>query len=275
MRLMLIVDCPAFDPRFAGFRRDELLSCLRRNSECGIFDEIVLLNEVDVPSDVLASMGRRNVTLVHTGKRLTYASAFEFAHERAKPTAATTSAAAADAAPAGDFRLRAVLANADIAFDHESCSLLRSAAIPENTVLACSRYNQEAGSVRSIIHHNQTSSQDAWVFDVPSPLLAKSKVGDIALGIIGCDNAVAGAMISAGMRLVNTSRYMVMFHVHASNVRKRKMRIKRSDDMPYGRSILLDKRAAAEMFGESAVRHPDYVDAPVAAPSQPADASAL
>ena len=242
-KVVLLMDCPASLPTFEGLRRREFEECLERNALCGVFDEVVLLNEHELKGELPAK-----VRQIVTGRRLTYADAFEFAHSEG---------------PA-----RFVLSNADIAFDHPSCMRIRSAVIPENMILACSRYNQTKGCKMAQIHHNQTSSQDAWIFDAPNERLrAIVFPRPIQIGMIGCDNAIAGRLIASGFSLVNTSRYTAIAHVHSSAVRTRKHRIVRDADTPYGRSLPASRAQAAMLFGSGVSSLPSSIEFPRAAPS--------
>jgi hypothetical protein len=256
---VLLVDCPAELPAFRGHRRAELVSCMQRNIDSGIFDRIVLLNEIPFDTDCVRETEFTKLIHIHTNKRLNYEDAFRylnnFATEQKK-------------------KVRCVLSNADIAFDHPSFHHIRRARLGGSTVLASSRFNQEAGSTRASLHHNQRSSQDVWIFDAPNDMIAAvSFPREIQLGLIGCDNAIAGLLVKHGLHLVNTCRYMAAVHVHASGVRTRKHRIKIQTDTTYARSYPATAEQLLALGLDAVAALPAAIECPIAAPA-PASASA-
>jgi len=107
---------------------------------------------------------------------------------------------------------RAVVANADIYFDH---TLGRLDGADLAGKLAClSRWDVlEDGELRFFDH---ASSQDAWIFEAPIPAIAC----DFHLGLLGCDNRLAWEAQAAGLALFNPGRSVRACHLHRSLVRR-------------------------------------------------------
>lgn len=101
-----------------------------------------------------------------------------------------------------------IIANGDIFFD--SHSKLRP---PERgEAFALSRWNVLPDN--TLAHYESKFSQDAWIFRgrlaIDAPWL---------LGIPGCDNAFAAALVSAGLSVKNPSLTIKAKHVHQSSFR--------------------------------------------------------
>ena len=109
-----------------------------------------------------------------------------------------------------------VIANSDIAFDVTRG--LRSAVHP--TRLTClTRWEDDSGP-RFIGHQFDdaffSGSQDAWAF-----VAGTVPIDDIAvpMGTVGCDQVIAGAAASKGIRVSNPSLTIRTRHVHATKER--------------------------------------------------------
>ena len=110
-----------------------------------------------------------------------------------------------------------VLANADIMFD-ETARLLPFAVKPKRLV-TLTRWENDA-TPRMIGQYKDerfySGSQDVWAF-VGGDLVG---IGDrMALGYVGCDQAIAGEAMLAGYAVVNPALSIKTRHVHADGQR--------------------------------------------------------
>jgi hypothetical protein len=183
------------DPAVA--RMQELVTCLERNLANKLISEVHLFLEVAGDLDRLAAayplLRHPKLRLVPHGRRSTYRELFDHANRNL----------------AGR---RAIVANADIYFDH---TLARLDAVDLAGKLAClSRWDVLAdGSARFFDH---PSSQDAWIFQAPIPPMSC----DFHMGLLGCDNRLAWEAQAAGLVVFNPSRSVRIYHLHRSQVRR-------------------------------------------------------
>ena len=181
----------------APARMQEYLACLERNARHECIDEIHVFVEQAGDADGLvgAYPGLRHpkVRLVPHGRRTTYRALLDHANRHL----------------AGR---RAIIANADIHFDH---TLARLDEVDLAGRMAClSRWDVLDDG--SLLFFEHPSSQDAWIFDVPTPPIAC----DFHLGVLGCDNRFAWEAQAAGLAVFNPARSVHACHVHRSQVRR-------------------------------------------------------
>lgn len=111
-----------------------------------------------------------------------------------------------------------VLANADIQFDYTA--RLLPGVVREKTLVALTRWETDA-TPRMIGQYRDerffSGSQDVWAF-IGGELVG---VGDrMALGYIGCDQAICGEAMQAGYAVVNPALSIKTFHHHAVDARE-------------------------------------------------------
>lgn len=177
-------------------RTQEFITCLERNLANAHIAAVHVFLEQAAPGRQLAGhpvLGHPRLRLVPHGRRTTYRELFDHAN----------------AELAGR---RAIIANADIYFDH---TLARLDGVELAGRLAClSRWDVLGdGSLRLFDH---PSSQDAWIFAAPVPPIAC----DFHLGLLGCDNRLAWEAQAAGLAVFNPGRSVRACHLHRSLVRR-------------------------------------------------------
>ena len=105
-----------------------------------------------------------------------------------------------------------ILCNTDIFFNRKNIEEYCN-DMPESHCYALSR--ADINSFGDYELFDRPDSQDAWIFKgAPKPIHA-----DFCLGIPGCDNRFAYELQQAGYTVLNRSRSIHAYHVHASNVR--------------------------------------------------------
>jgi hypothetical protein len=181
----------------APARMQEYLACLERNAAHERIDEIHVFVEQAGDAGALAVaypiLRHPKVRVFAHGRRTTYHEWLDHANR----------------ALAGR---RAIVANADIHFDH---TLARLDDVDLAGRIAClSRWDVlDDGSLQFFDH---PSSQDAWIFQVPTPRIAC----DFPLGLLGCDNRFAWEAQAAGLVVFNPARSVHACHLHRSQVRR-------------------------------------------------------
>ena len=181
----------------APARMQEFLTCLERNLANPHISEVRAFLEEGGGSEryvaTYAVLRHPKLQLVDHGRRTTYRELFDHANRHLTGR-------------------RAIIANADIYFDH---TLARLNAVRLDGRLAClSRWEVlEDGSAHLFEH---PSSQDAWIFQVPVPAIAC----DFHLGLLGCDNRLAWEAQAAGLTVFNPGRSVRACHLHRSFVRR-------------------------------------------------------
>lgn len=104
-----------------------------------------------------------------------------------------------------------VIANNDIYFD-DTLKHLKSLQIKKGDFLALTRRESNGELFRAEIG----DSQDVWIFyGKPKVLLSC----DFYLGVPGCDNLIAYKFHEAGYRVLNPSKVINCWHLHASQER--------------------------------------------------------
>jgi hypothetical protein len=117
---------------------------------------------------------------------------------------------ASDSMPEGDI---VVIANTDIVISQQSLDQI-DLHLRSNQVYCLSRW--EEASNKGIHLWDVEYGQDAWVFrGPPKPDIG----GDYWFGVPGCDNRFAHELDAAGYEVLNPSRDIRTYHIHASNKR--------------------------------------------------------
>lgn len=181
----------------APARTQEFITCLERNVANECIDEVHVFLEQPGDGARLAAahavLAHPKVRLVAHGRQMTYRVLFDHANRNL----------------AGR---RAIIANADIYFDH---TLARLDDVDLAGRLAClSRW--EVLDDGNLLFFDHPSSQDAWIFAAPAPPMAC----DFHLGLLGCDNRLAWEAQAAGLAVFNPGRSVRACHLHRSLVRR-------------------------------------------------------
>ena len=178
------------DPR----RRGELLECIKRNVANDWIDEVrVFIEDATAPETISSSADQHKLTLIPSGRRVTFRFLFDYANENLKGQAV-------------------VVANADIFFDE---SLRRLNGYDLNGKLLClSRWDVRANG--STVFFEHPSSQDAWIFQAPIPDMDC----DFHLGLPACDNRLAWEAEHAGLEVSNPGRTLHANHLHVTGIHR-------------------------------------------------------
>ena len=172
-------------------RQRELDTCLGRNLDNALIDEVHLLTEE--PLDLSAFPGSDKAQQRVIAERLTFARAFAYANEYD---------------PQG--RRQWILANADICFDASLAAL--SGVSLDGVIFALTRHDiQPDGSLAMVVAEFAHGAQDAWVFKTPIP--CARLFSNFALGVPGCDNRIAYELIAAGYKVLNPSLTIFANHL--------------------------------------------------------------
>lgn len=185
-----------------GARRYEIDACLQKNLECGIIDQVVLLNEKPI-----APKSPKILEKV-IGERLTYARVVRWICEEAPEDAIVA------------------FANADIFLDEESWRLLWSTDLDTQAkFLALLRWDvtdTTAAAVKAAkLFGPRADSQDTWVVSAKA---VKAVAWDWAalkfpFGQGGCDNAITIEMLKKRFVVANPALTLRTYHYHESAVR--------------------------------------------------------
>lgn len=172
-------------------RNNEILECLKKNSESGLFAKIIVFCEKKF-IDGIKSI--ENIEII-ISDRLTYKYAFEYANYNFKDGTVI------------------VFANNDIYFDN---SLLKINNVNMTSkCFALLRYEVlEDNSIK--IHGPVSWSQDAWILQTPIKVPDKS---DFFFGYPGCDNAILYLLKNEGYIVTNPCYDIITYHLHLSQFR--------------------------------------------------------
>jgi FkbM family methyltransferase len=173
-------------------RRAELRECLRRNAENEFIELVVVFNEDTHPPEIDSVLSLPKIKLVQHDRRVTFKDLFDYANLQLNGT-------------------RAIIANADIFFDHTLARLNGYSLLGK--LLCLSRWDVQPDGSANFFEH--PSSQDAWIFETP---IAEFKC-DFQMGMLGCDNRLAWEADHAGLELSNPGRTVRANHLHVSLVR--------------------------------------------------------
>ena len=174
----------------------ELLECVRRNHESGLFERIVLWVQEPVdPVELVLShpfLADRAIRLIIHERRLTYRNLFEYSNHHLTGR-------------------RVAIANTDIFFD-ETLELLNNHDL-SGKLLCLSRWDVQVKGTIALFDH--PSSQDAWIFQAPIQEFST----DFHMGVPGCDNRLAFEARNAGLEVFNPAKSVRACHLHLSGVR--------------------------------------------------------
>ena len=175
------------------YRKNEIIQCLINNNDNKYIKRIYLLNDKIYPLDFLQDESKIIQIVVDDDnkKRLGFDYAFSFINSTL-------------------IGQKCILANSDIFFDN-SLSHLENFNL-NNYFLTLSRYEDT----------NKTQlasawSQDAWIFT--SPCRIDKNLCKFKFGTLGCDSKLNYLAYKENYNIVNPSKTIFSFHLHASNIR--------------------------------------------------------
>ena len=175
------------------YRNNEIIQCLINNNNNKHIKRIYLLNDKIYPLDFLQDDSKIIQIIVDNDnkKRLGFDYAFSFINSTL-------------------IGQKCILANSDIFFDN-SLSNLEHFNL-NNYFLSLSRYEDINKTQLS-----QAWSQDTWIFN--SPCRIDKNLCKFKFGTLGCDSKLNYLAYKENYNIVNPSKTIFSFHLHASNVR--------------------------------------------------------
>ena len=179
-------------------RYSELLDCLERNLENPEIECVHAFQEddgVNYPSERhIAALRHPKIKVIEVGHRMTYEEYFKYANINLQGKCC-------------------MMANSDIYFDNTLSKI--KPELLKKYFFACSRSHVRAD--KSVEFDPQAScAQDAWFFCPPVKIPTDCK---FHFGLPGCDNKIVYLMATqSGLKVVNPSRTIHLFHHHASNI---------------------------------------------------------
>jgi hypothetical protein len=179
-------------------RYAELLDCLERNLANPEIECVHAFAEdsgVCYPNERhVALLKHPKAKLIEVGHRMTYREYFQYANARLRDQCC-------------------VMANSDIYFDSSLAKI--KPELLSKYFFACSRSHVRAdGTVE--FDPQASCAQDAWFFRPPVKIPTDC---DFHFGLPGCDNKIVYLMATqSGLKVVNPSRTIALFHHHASNI---------------------------------------------------------
>ena len=176
-------------------RGDELLYCLDRNLEAGVFARITLLIDDETPPPRVDS----RLNIIRLDHRPTYLDWIR----------------ASNHVCPGHI---SVFSNSDIYFDDTVALFFEIFSADPHAVIALSRFDKSDGS--TIPHPNPHFSQDTWAF-IPTAnddRFLKANF-DVPVGVPRCDNKIAYLFSVHGCCVYNPFPFVKSVHVHESQHR--------------------------------------------------------
>jgi len=175
-------------------RAQELALCLAHNIRNPQVAKIyVFAEDAEIYAQGRFALQHSKVTVINHGRRIRYMDLFDWANQNLPG-------------------VNVVIANADIYFD-ASLALLSSIDLHDK-LLCLSRWDVHADGTAHLFEY--AYSQDAWIFRTP----IRHIQCDFNLGVPGCDNRLAWEAQEAGLKVVNPSRSIRIYHLHGSGLRR-------------------------------------------------------
>lgn len=173
-------------------RQEEIDRCLQKNIQLDLIKRIYLL--IEDPELIINLNNKfdcKKIRFILIKGRPIYNTFFELMRKYSKPEEWNA------------------IANSDIYFDD---TLFFLDKYKSNQCLALTRWEVKESRIEFL---NRWDSQDVWIVK-GKPLYVD---GDFELGRAGCDNAIAERFYRVGYDVINPSRTIKTYHVHASNHR--------------------------------------------------------
>jgi len=168
-----------------NYRKEELLSCLKKNISNKAISKLIVFNE----GDSIAHLAPSKIEEVLIDKRPTYQDFKNYINANSNQD---------------DIH---IIANTDIYFD-KNIKVLQHINL-KDTCLALSRWDT-ADTIKPKLY-NRNDSQDVWIFKGPVKQQLKA---DFPLGVPRCDNRLMYQLQEAGYKVLNPAFSIKAFHIH-------------------------------------------------------------
>ncbi len=187
-------------------RYNEIMFCLKKNINLGLFDKIYLINE-KIYSQREMGLNEEEYSkvqqLIYKRERMTYKHAFSLVNEQ-KITGYI------------------VISNSDIFFDKTLKNIYKTSLYRERSFYTQLRYeydgNQKLETCK--LFGPRADSQDVWIYHTnhkPSDRLIQSS--NFMLGKRGCDNSIVYHLVLDGYMLYNHPQSIRCYHFHTTQLR--------------------------------------------------------
>ena len=168
-----------------NYRKEELLTCLKKNILNKAISKIIVFNE----GDSIAHIAPGKIEEVFIDKRPIYQDFINHINTNSSPS---------------DIQ---IIANTDIYFD-TNIEVLQHINL-KDTCLALSRWDT-TNTIKPKLY-NRKDSQDVWIFKGPTKQRLKA---DFPLGVPRCDNRLMYQLQEVGYKVLNPAFSIKSFHVH-------------------------------------------------------------
>ena len=168
-----------------NYRKEELLTCLKKNILNKAISKIIVFNE----GDSIAHIAPSKIEEVFIDKRPTYKDFINHINTNSSPS---------------DIQ---IIANTDIYFD-TNIEVLQHINL-KDTCLALSRWDT-TNTIKPKLY-NRKDSQDVWIFKGPTKQRLKA---DFPLGVPRCDNRLMYQLQEVGYKVLNPAFSIKAFHMH-------------------------------------------------------------
>lgn len=194
-------------------RKNEIISCLRRNLQLNEITKIYLLNEKiysdkELGIDDLLIENKQKIEQILINKRMTYKDALLFIHYMIKN------------GNTGYF----IIVNSDIFFDNSLKNLQITSLSREKSIYTILRfeYNEKYKDdlKQSKLLGPTKTSQDTWIIHSNfCPSKNEIEQCNFNLGLPGCDNVIAYLFFDFGYKIYNEPYVIKTYHFHSSKIR--------------------------------------------------------
>ena len=168
-----------------NYRKEELLTCLKKNILNKAISKIIVFNE----GDSIAHLAPSKIQELFINKRPTYKDFINYINTNSNQD---------------DIH---IIANTDIYFD-KNIEVLKHINL-KDTCLALSRWDTADTIKPKLYNHND--SQDVWIFKGPVKQQLKA---NFPLGVPRCDNRLMYQLQEAGYKVLNPAFSIKSFHIH-------------------------------------------------------------
>ncbi len=176
-------------------RQEELIYCLKKNTQCDEIEKIVLI----IDDDHIPEVESNKIEIVKIAARPTYIDWVKLTEQKCQNQIS-------------------ILANTDIYFDESVTRIREIFAADPQAFVALSRYEKEASN--QTLHKNPHWSQDVWAVSGEFNLTESLKNSlRISLGVPRCDNKIAYLFAIHGAPVYNPCHHIKTVHVQESQLR--------------------------------------------------------
>lgn len=187
-------------------RYNEIVFCLKRNINLGLFDKIYLINEREYTQREMQLTNEeysKVQQVVYKRERMTYKHAFSLVNEK-------------------NLSGYIVISNSDIFFDSSLQNVYRTCLSQTRSFYTQLRHEydgkQKLESCK--LFGPRSDSQDVWIYHTnhkPKDKLIQSS--NFMLGKRGCDNSIVYHVVLDGYILYNQPRIIKCYHFHKTQIR--------------------------------------------------------